>query len=205
MAVVPEGSLFWSWLTKKACKQFSEDNLAKSMNSCNHVLWSDESNVITYLAQMVSSMCGDALVRSTKKTVPCLQSGMVVVASWSGAGWLLLVLGSCGSLRETWIPTCTVTFWSRRLCPPFRICFQHNHPKHTAKMTTALLMKVMEWPSMTWTLLSTCGASSSGRWRSTRALIYQQCVCTDINYTESNECLRTVSRKVWDLPTCTYA
>ncbi len=26
---------------------------------------------------------------------------MVVVASWSGAAWLLLVLGSCGSLRET--------------------------------------------------------------------------------------------------------
>ncbi len=27
--------------------------------------------------------------------------------------------------------------------------FQHNNdPKHTAKMTTALLLKVMEWPSM---------------------------------------------------------
>ncbi len=28
--------------------------------------------------------------------------------------------------------------------------FQHNHPKHTAKMTTALLLKVkvMEWSSM---------------------------------------------------------
>ncbi len=39
----------------------------------------------TCLAQMVSSMCGDALVRSTKKIVPCLQSSMVVVASWSGA------------------------------------------------------------------------------------------------------------------------
>ncbi len=29
---------------KKACKQF-EDNLAKSMNYWNHVLWSDESKV----------------------------------------------------------------------------------------------------------------------------------------------------------------
>ncbi len=35
---------------------------------------------------------------------------------------------SCGSLRETWI--------------------HNNHPNHTAKMTTALLLKVMEWPSM---------------------------------------------------------
>ncbi len=30
---------------KKACKQFSEDNLAKSMNYWNHVLWSDDSKV----------------------------------------------------------------------------------------------------------------------------------------------------------------
>ncbi len=30
---------------KKACKQFSEDNLAKIMNYWNHVLWSDESKV----------------------------------------------------------------------------------------------------------------------------------------------------------------
>ncbi len=28
---------------KKACKPFAEDNLAKSMNYWNHVLWSDES------------------------------------------------------------------------------------------------------------------------------------------------------------------
>ncbi len=30
---------------KKACKQFAEDNLAKSMNYWKHVLWSDESKV----------------------------------------------------------------------------------------------------------------------------------------------------------------
>ncbi len=30
---------------KKACKQFSEDNLDKRMNYWNHVLWSDESKV----------------------------------------------------------------------------------------------------------------------------------------------------------------
>ncbi len=30
---------------KKACKQFAEDNLAKSMNYWNHVLWSNESKV----------------------------------------------------------------------------------------------------------------------------------------------------------------
>ncbi len=72
---------------------------------------------------------GDALVRSTKKIVPCLQSSVVGVASWSGTAWLLLVLGSCGSLRETWIPTCTVTFWSRRWCPPFRKGFSTLPPQ----------------------------------------------------------------------------
>ncbi len=30
---------------KKACKQFAEDNLSKSMNYWNHVLWSDETKV----------------------------------------------------------------------------------------------------------------------------------------------------------------
>ncbi len=97
---------------KKACKQFAEDNLAKSMNYWNHVLWSDESKVNLFDSDGVQHVwrCPG---KEYTKTVPCLQSSMVVVASWSGAAWLLLVLGSCGSLRETWIPTCTVTFWSR--------------------------------------------------------------------------------------------
>ncbi len=68
---------------KKACKQFAEDNLAKSMNYWNHVLWSDESKVNLFDSD-VSSICGEALVRSTKKIVPCLQSSMVEVASGSG-------------------------------------------------------------------------------------------------------------------------
>ena len=69
---------------KKARKQFAESNLSKSMNYWNHVLWSEETR-INCLAQMESSMCGDALVRRTKEIVSCLQSSMVVVASWSGA------------------------------------------------------------------------------------------------------------------------
>lgn len=30
---------------KKACKQFAEDNLSKSMNYWNHVMWSDETKI----------------------------------------------------------------------------------------------------------------------------------------------------------------
>ncbi len=52
-------------------------------------------------------------VRSTKTSVSCLQSSMVVGVSLSVAAWVLLVLGSYSSLREPWMPTCTVTYWSR--------------------------------------------------------------------------------------------
>ncbi len=99
---------------------------------------------------MVSSMCGDALVRSTKKNVSCLQSIMVVVASWSGAAWVPLVLGSCGSMKHGF----QHVLWHSEAeddALPSETVFQHNnHPKHTTKMTTALLLKlkVMVWPSM---------------------------------------------------------
>ncbi len=132
---------------------------------------------------MVSSMCGDALVRSTKKIVSCLQSSMVVVASWSGgAAWVLLVLGSCGSLRETWIPTCTVTFWSRTWWPPFRNWVERQFSNKITTPNTPprwqlpcwWMWRWRWWSSQvclqTWTLLSTCGSSSSGRWRSTMCL-----------------------------------
>ncbi len=96
---------------------------------------------------MVSSMYGDALVRSTRKIVPCLQS-MVVVASRSGAAWLLLVLGSCSLLRETSLNTgLQHLLWHSEAkddALPSKTVFQHNnHPKHTIKMTTAL-----QWSSM---------------------------------------------------------
>ncbi len=34
---------------KKACKQFAEDNLAKSIHYWNHALWSDESKGLVWL------------------------------------------------------------------------------------------------------------------------------------------------------------
>ncbi len=56
---------------KKAHKQFAEDKQTKEIEYWNHVLWSDET-------KMVSSVCGGNLVRSTKTSVSCLQSSMVV-------------------------------------------------------------------------------------------------------------------------------
>ena len=95
--------------------------------------------------------------RSTKISVSCLQSTMVVGMSWSKAAWVLQVLESYISLRETSTPTCSVKYCSRAWSPPSRNWvagqFQHdNDPKHTSKMTIALLkrlrVKVMDWPSM---------------------------------------------------------
>ncbi len=46
MAVVPEGSLFWSWLNKKSLQTVCwRQPGQESMNYWSHVLWSDESKV----------------------------------------------------------------------------------------------------------------------------------------------------------------
>ncbi len=93
---------------KKARKQFAKDKQTKDIDYWNHVLCSDETKII-YLVQMVSSVCGGNQVSSTKTSVSCLQSSMVVGVSWSGAAWVLPALQSYSSLREPWMPTCTVT------------------------------------------------------------------------------------------------
>ncbi len=66
---------------KKGCKQFAEDNLSKSINYWNHVLWSDETRINLFGSDGVQYGV-HALVRSTKKIVlPTVKQ----VASWSGA------------------------------------------------------------------------------------------------------------------------
>ncbi len=66
----------------------------------------------------------------------------------------------CDILKQSMIPT----LW--RLGR--RAVFQHdNDPKHTSKMTTALLKKLR--------VKIICGASSNGRWRSARSYIHQLC------------------------------
>ncbi len=97
---------------------------------------------------MVSSMCGGDKVRSTKTSLSCLQSGMVVRVSWSGAAWVLL--GSYSSLKEPWMPTCTVTYWSGAGSPPFGdwAAGQYSNMITTTALLKKLRVKVMDWPSM---------------------------------------------------------
>ncbi len=85
---------------------------------------------------MVSSVCGGNQVRSTKTSVSCLQSSMVVGVSWSGESWVL--------------PTCTVTYWSRAWSPPFGdwAAGQYSNMITTTALLEKLRVKVMDWPSM---------------------------------------------------------
>ncbi len=84
----------------------------------------------------MSSVCGGNQVRSTKTSVSCLQSSMVVGVSWSGAAWVL--------------PTCTVTYWSRAWSPPFGDWAggQYSNMITTTALLKKLRVKVMDWPSM---------------------------------------------------------
>ena len=119
MAVTPRGSLFWRRYTRKPPNSL--------LKTCQQSTWITETmsyglmrwRLICFVL-MASSMCGGDQVRSTKISVSCLQSSMVVGMSWSGAAWVLQVLESYISLRETWTPTCTVKYCSRTWSPPSR-------------------------------------------------------------------------------------
>ncbi len=142
---------------KKACKQFAEDNLAKSMNYWNHVLWSDESKVNLFDSDGVQHVWwrpGEEYHENCALPTVKHVGGSIMVwgcMSAAGTGELRFIEGNmdsnmyCDILKQKMMPSL------QKLCRT--AVFQHNnHPKHTTKMTTALLMKlkvmVMEWPSM---------------------------------------------------------
>ncbi len=99
---------------------------------------------------MVLSVCGGNQVRSTKTSVSCLKSSMVVGVSWSGAARVLPALGSYSSLKEPWMPTCTVTYWNRAWSSPFGdwATGQYSNMITTTALLKKLKVKVMDRPSM---------------------------------------------------------
>ncbi len=118
------------------------------MDYKNHVLWSDETKINLFGSDGVKR--GGNQVRSTNTSVYCLQSNMVVGVSWSGAAWVLPALASYSSLREPWMPTCTVTYWSRAWSPPFWdwVAGQYSNMITTNALLKKLWVKVMDLPSM---------------------------------------------------------
>ncbi len=118
------------------------------MDFWNHVLWSDETKNKLIWFRWCQACVAATRWGVQKTSVSCFQSSMVVGVSWSGAAWALPALGSYSSLREPWMPTCTVTYWSRAWSPPFGdwVAGQYSN----MVMTSALLKKlrVMDWLSM---------------------------------------------------------
>ena len=117
MAVTPGGSLFWKRYTRKPShsllKTCQQSTLITGTMSYGLMRWR-----LICLVPMASSICGGDQVRSNKISVSCLQSSMLVGMLWTGATWVLQMLKSYISLRETWTPTCTVKYYSRALSPP---------------------------------------------------------------------------------------
>ncbi len=64
-------------------KEFAEDNQTKDKDYWNHALWSDETKIKVFGLDGVKCVVATK-VRSTKTSVSCLQSSMVVGVSWSG-------------------------------------------------------------------------------------------------------------------------
>ncbi len=142
---------------KKARKQFAEDKQTKGMDYWKHVLWSDETKLNLFGSDGVKCVWRQPGEEYKDKCVlPTVKHGGGSVMVWgcmsaAGTGELQFIEGTmnanmyCDILKQSMIP------YLRRLgC---RAVFQHdNDPKHTSKMTTALLMKlrvkVMDWPSM---------------------------------------------------------
>ena len=157
MAVTPGRSLFWIRYTRKPPNSL--------LKTCQQSTWITGTMCyglmrwrLICLVLMASSMCGSDQERSTKISVSCLQSSMVVGMSWSKAAWVMLVLESYISFREIWTPTCTVKYCSRAWSPPSRnwVAGQcssipmtpNTSPRRPLLYWRSWGLKVMDWPSM---------------------------------------------------------
>ena len=84
MAVTPGGSLFWRRYTRKPA-----NSLLKTCQRSTWITGTMSSGLMRWrllcFVPMASSMCSRDQVRSTKISVSCLQSSMVVGMSWSGS------------------------------------------------------------------------------------------------------------------------
>ncbi len=103
---------------KKARKQFAEDKQTKDVDYWNHVLWSDETKINLFGSDGVKRVWWQPGEEYKDKCVlPTVKHGGGSVMVWGCMSAASTV--SYSSLREPWMPTCTVTYWSRAGYPPF--------------------------------------------------------------------------------------
>ncbi len=167
--------LFWSWLTKKTCKQFSEDNLAKSMNYWNHVLWSDESKVNLFDSDGVQHVWrrpGEEYQENC--ALPTVKHGGGSIMVWG-----CMTTAGTGELRfieENMDSNMYCDILKQKMMPSLQKQFSNitTTPNTPPRGQLPCCWRWRWWSGQvclqTWTLLSACGASSSGRWRSTMCL-----------------------------------
>ncbi len=159
---------------KKACKQFAEDNLAKSMNYWNHVLWSDESKVNWFGSDGVQHVWwhpGEEYHENC--ALPTVKHGGGSIMVWgcmsaAGTGELRFIEGNMDSNMY-----CDIL--KQKMMPSLQKLFSNITTPNTPPRWQLPCCWRWRWWSgqvclQTWTLLSTCGASSTGRWRSTMCL-----------------------------------
>ncbi len=135
---------------KKAHKQFAEDKQTKDTDYWNHVLWSDETKINVFGSDGVKRVWQQPGEEYKDKCVlPTVKHGGGSVMVW-GCMSVMPALWRYSSLREPWMPTCTVTYWSRAWSPPFWdwAAGQYYNMITTTALLQKLRVKVMDWLSM---------------------------------------------------------
>ncbi len=150
---------------KKACKQFAEDNLAKSMNYWTHVLWSDESKVNLFDSDGVQHVWrhpGEEYQENC--ALPTVKHGGGSIMVWccmttAGTGELRFIEGNmdsnmyCDILKQKMMPSLQKLFSNITTTP--------NTPPRW-QLPCWWSWRWWWWSGQvylqTWTLLSTCGA-----------------------------------------------
>ncbi len=156
----------------KACKQFAEENLAKSINYWNHVLWSDESKVNLFDSECVQQVWrrpGEEYQENgTLPTVKHVGGSIMVCMTTAGTLELRFIEGNmysnmyCDILKQKRMPSLQKLFSN--------IATPNTPPRWQLPCCWRWRWWSGQVCLQTWTLLSTCGASSSGRWRSRKCL-----------------------------------